>query len=167
MQKTIFNLSTWTWEINLTKLFICTACWWCRCSDCLLHKLLTCSENLRLMRISFFLFFSLTLAWMWNRVHANNWKKYAGRRRPRINYGLRLLLFFFNLLQRVCLASLLPASVPFLTRCRFPPHRSPSPCCHRQEGSEDKRRAETPRLAYTHCTSKENRKTQTNLQRNS
>lgn len=76
-------------------------------------------------------------------------EKYAGRRRPLINYGLRLLLFFFNLLQRVCLASLLSASVLFLTRCRLPPHRSPSPCCHRQEGSEDKRQAETPRLAYT------------------
>lgn len=33
-------------------------------------------------------------------------EKYAGRRRPRINYRLRLSLFFFNLLQRVCSASL-------------------------------------------------------------
>lgn len=89
-------------------------------------------------------------------------EKYAGRRRPQINYGLRLLLFFFNLLQRVCLASLRTASVLFLTQCWFPPHRSPSPCCHRQEGSEDKRRAATPGW-HTHCTSKEKRKIQMNL----
>lgn len=122
------------------------------------------------MRISFFLFFFFPPHACMDvkpsaRQQLEKKKKYAGRRRPRINYGLRLLLFFFNLLQRVCLASLLSASVPLLTRCRFPPHRSPSPCCHRQEGSEDKRRAETPRLAYTHCTSKENRKTQRNLQK--
>lgn len=125
-------------------------------------QILTCYENISLSDFFIFLFFTQLRM----NVKLGAWQqleKYAGRRRPRINYGLRLLLFFFNLRQRVCLASLCTTSVLFLTQCCFPPHRSPSPCCHRQEGSEDKRRAETPGPTGAHTAHQENRKIQINL----
>lgn len=93
-------------------------------------------------------------------------EKYAGQRRPQINYRLRLLLFFFNLLQRVCLASLLSASVLFLTRCLSLPTGLPPPAAIAKRGLKTRGEQKHPGW-HTHCTSKENRKTHINLQKNS